>query len=160
MDHLRQDLRYAARQLWHSKGFTFVAVLTLALGIGANTAVFTLVNAVMLQALDVPHPEELYRVGDTYSCCVIGGYPARLSIFSYSLYRYFRDHTPEFSEMAAFQAGLPQVSVRRGGASGPGGAVCGPVRLRQLFHDVRCSPRGWSSVEHGRRCPGGPRPSL
>jgi predicted permease len=114
-EQVRQDIRYALRQLRNSKGFTFVAVLTLALGIGANTAVFTLVHAVMLQQLPVANPAQLYRLGNGQNCCVIGGYQQRFSIYSYPLYLYLRDHTPEFEQMAAFQAGLPQFSVRRGG---------------------------------------------
>ncbi len=117
LDHLWQDLRYASRQLRKNKAFTLVCVLTLALGIGANTAVFTLVHAVMLKSLPVSDPKTLYRVGDGMNCCNIGGYQGNHSIFSYPLYQHLRDHTPEFSEMAAFEASDHLVSVRRAGAS-------------------------------------------
>ena len=117
LEQLLQDIRYASRQLRGSKAFTLVCVLTLALGIGANTAVFTLVHAVMLKSLPVTDPKMLYSVGDGSNCCVIGGYQHDHSIFSYSLYQYLRDHTPEFIEMAGFQASPDVISVRQGGAS-------------------------------------------
>jgi predicted permease len=116
LDNLWQDLRYASRQLRKNKAFTLVCVLTLALGIGANTAVFTLVHAVILKSLPVSDPKALYSVGDGGNCCVIGGYQNSHSIFSYSLYQQLRDHTPQFSEMAAFAASANIVSVRRAGA--------------------------------------------
>jgi predicted permease len=116
---LVQDIRYALRRLRQSPGFAAVCILTLALGIGANTAIFTLVNAVMLQNLPVTHPKELYRLGNEDNCCVIGGFQDNWSIYSYALYKEFRDHTPQFSELAAFQAGTSNLSARRSGATGP-----------------------------------------
>ncbi|MGB9029294.1 MAG: permease, partial [Acidobacteriaceae bacterium] len=68
------DLRQALRQLRKSPGFTVTAVITLALGIGATTAIFTLVQQVMLQSLPVTKPEELWRIGDQARCCNWGGY--------------------------------------------------------------------------------------
>jgi predicted permease len=112
-----RDFRFAFRQLRQSQGFTVTAVLTLALGIGANTAIFTLIDAVMLRSLPVADPAQLYRLGDTSDCCVVGGYRQHVSIFSYPLYVSLRDHTPELRSMAAFQAGHSGVGVRRG--SGP-----------------------------------------
>ena len=109
------DARLVLRQLNKSKGFAITAILTLALGIGANTAIFTLIHAVMLRTLPVAAPEQLYRLGDTDDCCVVGGYHTRFSIFSYPLYNFLRDHTPEFEEMAAFQAGLTRFGARRVG---------------------------------------------
>jgi predicted permease len=116
---LIEDLRYGFRRLRQSPGFAFVCVVTLALGIGANTAIFTLVDAVMLKSLPVKNPKELYRLGNTRNCCVLGGMQDNWSIFSYPLYQQFRDHTLEFSEMAAFQGGSASLSVRRNGANGP-----------------------------------------
>src|SRR5882762_7592117 len=68
-----RDVRLGVRTLLKSPGFTAVVVLTLALGIGANTAIFTLIDAVMLKALPVPSPEQLYRLGDNNNCCVMVG---------------------------------------------------------------------------------------
>jgi macrolide transport system ATP-binding/permease protein len=80
---ISKDLRFAFRQLTQSKGFTLTAVLTLALGIGANTAIFTLVNAVMLRSLPVADPQRLYRLGDDDNCCVLGGIQTHFSIYAY-----------------------------------------------------------------------------
>src|ERR1043166_6804156 len=106
------DIRYAMRQFAHAPGFTATAVLTLALGIGATTAIFTLVHAVLLRSLPVAKPSELYRVGDVENCCVNGGMQDDWSLFSYDKYKTFRDNTPGFSEHAAFQAGRGLIGAR------------------------------------------------
>ena len=116
MKTLGQDLRYALRQLRNAPAFTLTAVLTLALGIGANTAVFTLVHEVLLKSLPVANPSGLYRLGDKYECCVEGGLQEDWTMFSYPLYQYFRDHTPEYETLAASQTNRPDLSVRREGA--------------------------------------------
>jgi predicted permease len=114
-----EDLRYAMRQFVHAPGFTATAVLTLALGIGATTAIFTLVHAVLLKSLPVARPGELYRVGNNENCCVNGGLQDDWSLFSYDKYKTFRDGTPGFLELAAFQAGRGLAGVRRAGRNDP-----------------------------------------
>ena len=112
-----RDLRFAARMLRKSSGFTAVVVLTLALGIGANTAIFTLVYAVMLKPLPVPNPAQLYRLGDNNNCCVMTGTQdgGSFVLYSYALYEDLRDHTPEFTQLAAFEPHVSDLSVRRAG---------------------------------------------
>lgn len=114
---LVQDIRYALRQLRHAPAFTITAVLTLALGIGANTAVFTMVQQVLMNALPVGNPGGLYRVGDKYNCCVEGDLQKDWSMFSFPLYEYLRDHTPEYEQLAASQTNRPDLSVRRPGGN-------------------------------------------
>ncbi|HUA93264.1 MAG TPA: ABC transporter permease [Terracidiphilus sp.] len=122
MHNLWRDLRYALRQLRKSSGFSITVIATLALGIGANTAIFTLVHAVLLRSLPVADPAQLYRIGDNDDCCVEGGFPGGASdtgdftIFSADLYRYLKKQTPEFESLAATQAGQWTWSVRRGNA--------------------------------------------
>ena len=122
MQAIIQDIRYALRQLRKSPGFTLTAIITLALGIGANTAIFTLVQGILLRSLPVTNPAQLYRIGDTDDCCVEGGFPGDasttgdFSIFSYDLYLNLKNSAPEFEQLAAVQAGLGQLSIRRGNA--------------------------------------------
>jgi predicted permease len=119
MGTLLQDLHYALRQLRKAPGFALTAVLTLALGIGANTAIFTLVQGILLRSLPVTDPARLYRIGDTDNCCVNGGFVSDngdFDIFSYDLYLHLKNSAPEFEELAAVQAGQPGLSVRRGTA--------------------------------------------
>lgn len=105
MQTLRQDIAYALRQMRQSPVFTLTAMLTLALGIGATTAIFSLINSVMLEALPVKDPANLYRVGDGQNCCVEGDAQGNWGMFSYRFYQQIEKNTPEFEQAAAFQAG-------------------------------------------------------
>jgi len=116
LDRAVQDLRHALRQLRRNPGFTAVAVLTLALGIGANTAIFTLVHAVMLRALPVDKPEQLYSLGDNVICCDTGQLQDSFTLYSHALYQQLRVQTPELSDIVAFQSWLQNLSVRRSGS--------------------------------------------
>ncbi len=107
------DIRYALRQFRRAPVFTIAAILTLALGIGGTTAIFTLIHAVMLRSLPVADPSRLYRIGDGDDCCVEGGPQDRWGMFSFPLYERLKAAAPEFEEVAAFQAGGARLSVRR-----------------------------------------------
>src|SRR5258705_206603 len=113
MDNPAGAIRYAIRQFRLSPVFTASAVLTLSLGIGGTTAIFTLIHAVMLRSLPVADPERLYRVGDGDNCCVQGGPQDRWGMFSYPLFERLKAEAPEFEQLTAFQAGGYRVSIRR-----------------------------------------------
>jgi macrolide transport system ATP-binding/permease protein len=130
---LVSDLRFGLRQLRSAPGFTITALLTLALGIGATTAVFTLFDAVMFESLPVRSPAELYRIGDAPACCVTSGLEDDWSLFSFPLYQSLRDHTPEFRQLAAFQAGRMRLSTRRSGAATPAEAASGELVSGNYF---------------------------
>ena len=117
-DALVQDTRYALRRLRNSPAFTVTVILTLALGIGATTSIFTLVHAVILKSLPVADPAELSRLGTEARCCYWPAYSQdkEVSIVSYDQYKHFRDNTHGFAELAAFEAGGALFGVRRAGA--------------------------------------------
>ena len=123
MTGLLNNLRYAVRQFRKSPVFTTAAVLTMALGIGGTTAIFTLIHAVMMRSLPVADAARLYRVGEGDDCCVEGGPQDIWGMYSYPLYEQLKSETPEFEEVAAFQAGGALQSVRRQGE-----AAASPLR--------------------------------
>ncbi|HEY6291536.1 MAG TPA: ABC transporter permease [Terriglobia bacterium] len=116
MATLVTDLRYGLRMLAKNPGFTAVAVLTLALGIGANTAVFTLVNTLMLRSLPIEKPQQLYFFGeDNSGSSYDGPFPTgSLNEFSYHIYKELRErNTAFFEDLAAFSS--TQVVLRVAG---------------------------------------------
>ncbi|MBW8870091.1 MAG: ABC transporter permease, partial [Acidobacteriales bacterium] len=118
------DVRYALRQLRKTPGFTFVAVLTLALGIGANAAIFTLVNAVLMKNLPVADPKTLLRIGDKNDCCVSTGFQESgdYALFPTEPYLSLKKNVPEFEELAAMESGFrfrPIIVRREGDRQGP-----------------------------------------
>jgi len=121
LETLAQDTRHALRRLRMAPVFTIATVLTLALGIGATTSIFTLVHAVLLKSLPVAKPGELYRLGKDPRCCYWGGYSQEkeFSLVSYDLYKHFRDNTKDFAELAAFSASWQLFGVRRAGSAEP-----------------------------------------
>lgn len=126
-EQLSQDLRYGLRMMRHTPGFTFIAVLSLALGIGANSAVFSMVDAILMKSLPVRAPQEIkvltwvrsakspvpshsgYRMNDPQTGQNVSG------SFSYPIYQLLRDRVPQFSDVVAYAAN--QFTVTADGAS-------------------------------------------
>lgn len=103
--HLLDGIRYALRQFKNTPGFTATATLTLALGIGATTAIFTLVHAVLLKSLPVARPEELWRIGNVEHCCVNDALQNNWSLFSYEQYRLYKENTRDLWSWPPFRQG-------------------------------------------------------
>jgi predicted permease len=114
-----QDVMFALRQLRKTPGFTITVLLTLALGIGANSAIFTLVNAILMHDLPVTDPRTLVRIGDNDDCCVNGGWndSGDYTLFDTDSYYMFKKSLPEFEELAAMESGYAwrPITVRRAG---------------------------------------------
>jgi predicted permease len=120
MGKLLKDVQYALRQFRRNPGFALTAALTLALGIGATTAIFTLIYNTMLKALPVQHASRLYLVGSEPLCCNYGGMQGdKWGIFSNDLYLHFRDHTKGFESLTAFQSFSTPLLTRRVGDPHP-----------------------------------------
>jgi putative ABC transport system permease protein len=138
------DLRDALRQLLKAPGFTTTAVITLALGIGATTAIFTLIHQVMLKSLPVAKPEELWRIGDKIRCCNWGGYTqgedGDFALFSWEAYKNFRARTPEFTDLAALQAGNAPLGVRRAGSQAAADTRNGEFVSGNFFRTLGVQP--------------------
>jgi macrolide transport system ATP-binding/permease protein len=120
LEVLAQDVSYTLRQLRKSPGFTSTAVITLALGIGANTAIFTLVQGILLRSLPVADPSRLYRIGDADDCCYFESFQndnGDFDLFSNDLYLHFKESATEFEQLAAVEAGGSSFSVRRESAT-------------------------------------------
>jgi macrolide transport system ATP-binding/permease protein len=140
-----QDIRYALRQFRKSPAFTVTVLLTLALGIGANAAIFTLVNAVLLKNLPVVDPASLYRLGDNNACCINGGIQSNegdYTYFSTDTYEQFKKNTPELAELAAMQAGFgfQPIVVRREGTQTAARSAVGEFVSGNYFRTFGLQP--------------------
>src|SRR5271169_3167419 len=145
LEQIGQDARHALRQLRMTPGFTVTAVLTLALGIGANAAIFTLVNAVLMKNLPVTDPKMLVRLGNTNDCCVNGGVPdgSNYSLFSTEIYERLKKNVPEFEELAGIQAGFGYRPVieRRDGTKENARSVMGEFVSGNYFRTFGLRPQ-------------------
>ena len=144
LEDATHDLTFAARQLRKTPGFTAVAILTLALGIGANAAIFSLVHAFLLKNLPVADPKTLVRVGTGNSCCVNGGIPddGNYDLFSTDVYNRLRKNVPEFEQLAAMEAGYRYrpVIARRAGTQDAARSVTTQFVSGNFFHTFGLSP--------------------
>src|ERR1700759_279874 len=144
MTVLLQDLLYASRQLRKTPGFTVTVLLTLTLGIGANSAIFTLVNAIFLHNLPVVDPNTLVRIGDKDDCCVNGGWndDGDYSLFATDTYYMFKKSLPEFEELAAMESGYAwrPITVRRAGTQTVAKSAIGTFVSGNYFRVFGLSP--------------------
>src|SRR5499427_6394818 len=141
---LLQDVVYGLRQLRKSPGFTLTVLFTLALGIGANSAIFTLVNSVLLRNLSVTDPKTLIRIGDRDDCCVNSGTNDNgdYSLFATETYYFFKRNLPEFDELAAMESGYAwrPITVRREGPATVARSVMGTFVSGNYFRVFGLTP--------------------
>jgi macrolide transport system ATP-binding/permease protein len=140
------DLTHAWRRLRQRPALTIVAVATLALGLGANIAIFTLIHALAIQPLPVRAPHQLYRLGDNDDCCVNSGIQSDYSLFSYLLYTHLRDQVTEFESMAAFQAQPQALAIRRAGTD-IGESTFSEYVSANYFHTLGVTPAAGRLLE-------------
>jgi predicted permease len=117
LESIARDVRYGLRRLRKAPSFSCIVILTLALGLGANTAIFTLVQGILLRSLPVADPGHLYRIGDRMDCCYNDGFESDdgdFDLFSYELYQRFQQASPEFEQLAAVQAANQSYTARWG----------------------------------------------
>jgi predicted permease len=157
IEEISQDLRYALRTFRRSPVFTLVAALSLALGIGANTAIFSLINALLLRTLPVREPARLVAVGDTSRTGSLSEGNVRSDLFSYPMYQRLRDQNTVFSSLyASGRAG--RLSVATEGGSDPKGAgesASGRIVSGNFFSLLGIqAARGRTFTEEEDRAPG------
>ena len=156
------DLRIAFRQLKNSRAFALTVVLTLGLGIGATSAIFTLVHQVLLKSLPVSDPAGLWRIGDNEQCCNNAGLPDYTdkpndwSLFSYEQYTEFRDHTPGLASLAAFESSDHEMAVLRAGSDHPAQPYYGEFVSGNAFGTLGVSAYAGRLLEPGDDVKGAP----
>jgi macrolide transport system ATP-binding/permease protein len=164
MGALFQDLRYALRQLRRTPAFTITVLLMLALGIGANAAIFTLVNSVLLKHLPVTDPKTLVRLGDNSDCCVNSGTKdsGDYGLFSTDTYQQLRKNVPEFEELAAMQAGFGYrpITARRDGTQSQPQSVMGEFVSGNYFRTFGLQPRAGRLLMDADDIPGAPMTAV
>jgi predicted permease len=164
LEKLWQDLRFGIRMLLKQPSFTTIAMLTLALGIGANAAIFTLLHAVMMKNLPVADPERLVRIGDNNECCVWQGTPddGKYSSFPTAAWRLMKDKAPEFEELAAIQAGFEYnpIIVRRDKENAGARSVMGEFVSGNYFRTFGLRPEAGRLLADSDNVAGAPMTAV
>ncbi len=148
LEQVRQDIRFSTRALRNSPGFSLTAVLTLVLGIGANTAIFSLIDAVMLKALPVSHPEQLMQVNMAKRDI----WGIEEPFVSNPVWEQLRDRQDIFSGLSGYAVARFDLSARGEARYVQGNYVSG-----QFFDTLGLRPiagRVMTSADDGRGCPG------
>ncbi len=157
---LMQDVRYAVRQLRKAPGFTATAMLTLALGIGANASIFTLINALLLKNLPVADPKTLVRIGDNTDCCVNSGTKSEgdYALFPTETWQLLKRSVPEFEDLAAMQAGFAYrpITARRNGEHADARSVMGEFVSGNYFRTFGLRPQAGRLLIDSDDVPGAP----
>jgi macrolide transport system ATP-binding/permease protein len=160
LEEIAQDVKYALRQLRKTPGFTATAVLTLALGIGANAAIFSLLNALIMKNLPVTDPKTLVRLGNNNDCCVNGGIPddSNYTLFSTEIYERLKKNVPEFVELAGIQAGFGYrpITERRDGTREAARSAIGEFVSGNYFRTFGLGPQAGRLISDGDDVTGAP----
>ena len=145
MKVLLQDLAFALRQLRKAPGFALTVILTLALGIGGNAAIFSLIHSILLSKLPVADPATLVRLGDHQDCCVNSGvhHDGDYSLFATDTYQLLRKSLPEFEDLAAMESGFEYrpLIIRREGSRDPARPLEGEFVSGNYFRTFGLQPR-------------------
>jgi len=159
-----RDIHYALRQLHRTPAFTITVLLTLALGIGANASIFTLVKAVLLKDLPVADPGSLVRLGDNNDCCVGSGNrkDGDFAMFSTDTYQQLKKNLPEFEELAAMQAGFwgRTLIARRDGTQAAARSVAAEFVSGNYFRTFGLQPRAGRLLMDADDTPGAPMTAV
>ena len=133
LENLGQDLRFAVRTLRRQPGFTAMAVISLALGIGANSAVFTIINDLLLKTIPVQDAAHLVSFGKAEGGGVLGGISGSLDIFPYDLYKRIENRRDVFEGVCAYGSSPVVINVRPEGSAGPRGRATGTLVSGDFF---------------------------
>ena len=140
LESVWQDLRFAARTLRKEPGFTAMAILSLGLGIGANSAVFTLTNDLLLKSIPVRNPGSLVSLGKAEGSGVVGGISGLLDIFPYDFYKRISSRRDVFEGVCSYGSFPIMVNVRPGDSSGPSGQAFASLISGDFFHVLGVNP--------------------
>jgi len=136
VESLTQDLRFGVRTMRRSPGFTAVAVLSLGLGIGANTAIFTLINDILLKSLPVRDPQRLVTFGKESGAGIVDGISGSIDLFPYDFFKSLQAQDEAFQDITAYSSFQPSATVRRNDVPNSGVTTAVTHLVAGNFFDV------------------------